>query len=164
MTALYTAHYGQLIDDGIITAADLPPEWDNFPAVTLPDGSIKTFMSCFYDIYNGREIAADTVAEFLRFLKKRTVYVLENLPAGIYGHVLAEMAADAEIEKRTVDGYAAPNGAVLPDYSTGRSVEQIEKAGAASGDVDRAERIMRDGKPLAVWIAERYENCFMGVF
>lgn len=279
--ANYTMKYGDLIDAGIITRADLPKAWAGFPSLVLPIEGEIDFYDVMYRRYANREIGGDTPAVFLRFLNEETLNVLEMLPDGLYSHVLADMVADANEETRTIGGQdtnnitrsasgsnthtgankqtttgttsnnqtivvdgegtrdaetkdaitthtgsvadrAAPNGVVSEAYITGgrtenstdttnakesvtttedstttttggssnnntvndtidekgtstesgtetatrdhNTTENVTRKGAASGNIDRAYAILRDGKPLVMWIADRYNSCFMGVY
>lgn len=285
--------YGDLIDAGIITRADLPRAWEGFPSLVLPVEGEIDFYEVMYRRYANREIGGDTPAVFLRFLNEETLNLIEMLPNGLFSKVLADMVADASEETRTIGGQdtnnitrsasgsnthtganksvtagttstnrttvvdgettrnaetkdatqttdgttthtgstterAAPNGIIEAAYSTGgrtdvstdttnsttttaakeivdttddttttitggdsnnntvndtidergtstesgtetatrdhNTTENVTRKGAASGDMARAYAILRDGKPLVMWIADRYNACFMGVY
>lgn len=159
--ANYTIKYGDLIDNEIITAADLPDEWENFPDSEV-GGVTLSFTEAFYDYYFNREIAGDTVPTFLRFLKQTTLEVAAILPDGIYGNTLADAADDTETDNITRKVYAAPNGAIDTSYILGGDTEN--HAREHSHTFSDGNIIMREGLPLVVWILKRYEDCFMGVF
>lgn len=312
--------YGDLIDAGIITRADLPRAWAGFPSLVLPVEGEIDFYDVMYRRYANREIGGDTPAVFLRFLNEETLNLLEMLPHGLFANVLSDMVADATEETRTTGGQdtnnitrsasgsmthtannkqtttntlqgnetvsvdadgtrntttnntqntdvtrdasttatqttdatttadrsttqrAAPDGLVWTAYSTGgetatdsdttntttettaseevttntaaettetemvtttddsvttktatntnngsvtdavdekditsdsgtetasrqhNTTESVKRSGAQSGDMSRAYAILRDGKPLVMWIADRYNACFMGVY
>ena len=159
--ANFTIKYGDLIDNEIITAADLPAEWENFPD-SVCGGVTLDFYTAFYDYYFNREIAGDTVPTFLRYLKQTTLEVADLLPAGLYGSALSEAAEDSENENVTRKVYPAPNGALDTAYILGGDTEN--RARTHSHTFGEGNEIMREGLPLVVWILKRYENCFMGVF
>ena len=76
--AKYTMKYGDLIDGGIIAAADLPAAWVNFPALKYPQpvGDVS-FIDLFYKRYQNREISGDTVPTFLMFLESTTAEAMD---------------------------------------------------------------------------------------
>ena len=161
--ANYTIKYGDLIDNDIITEADLPEVWADFPDVVVGENAFTmTFYEAFYDYYFNREIAGDTVPTFLRLLKRATLEVLELLPSGLYGNALSEAAEDTETENVERKAYAAPNGSLDTAYIMGGDTEGRTRS--HSHTFGEGNEIMRDGLPLVVWILKRYENCFMGVF
>lgn len=160
--AHFTAKYGDLIDTGIITPEMLPPSWANFPATALPDGTSVTFSDLFYMVYQNREIAGDTVATFLRFLKSTTFEVLEMLPNGLYDGLLAAAVFDDRTEDRENRVYSAPEGDLSKAYTLGGDAQKITVREPTSQE--HADYLMKNGKPLVLWIADRYEKCFVGVY
>ena len=155
--ANFSIKYGDLIDEDIITAEDLPAEWADFPDITIASTDY-TFAEAFYDYYRNREIAGDTIPTFLAFLKRTTLEVAALLPNGIYGNALAEAAEDEENVTRKV--FPAPNGALDDAYVMGADTEKRTH----SHTFGEGNDIMREGLPLVVWILKRYENCFLGVY
>lgn len=160
----YTIKYGDLIDDGIITVADLPAAWQNFPATALPNGDSVSFIDLFYKVYQNREISGDTIPTFLRFLDATTFEVLEMLPDGIYSNLLAAAVTVETDEKRVKEYKAPPNGVLDNAFTNGGEVETISRKREYESELERAEHLLADGKPLVMWIIERFENCFMGVW
>lgn len=157
----YTIKYGTLIDDEIISTADLPAEWANFPALTIA-GTDTDFYTAFYKYYRNRQIAGETIPAFLMYLQRVTLEVAAILPAGLYGNVLADAAEDTESEDVTRKVYPAPNGELDTAYIEGADREQRQRT--HSHTFGEGQEVMRDGLPLVVWILKRYEKCFLGVF
>lgn len=157
----YTIKYGDLIDEEIITEADLPAEWASFPSQTVGDVTL-TFTEAFYDYYFNREIAGDTIPTFLRYLKRTTLEVAALLPDGLYGGVLSDAAEDTETEGVTRKVYPAPNGVFNTAYVLGGDTETRDRV--HSHTFGEGNEIMREGLPLIVWLLKRFDNCFMGVY
>lgn len=159
-----TIKYGDLIDRGLITPADLPHAWAGFPSITLPVVGDVSFTDAFYKHFQYREIGADNIPTFLGWLESVTLDVVEMLPDGIYHNLLGAAVTVEADEERTRTLYAAPNGVVSTAYATGAEHEKITRKREYESELERAEHLLADGKPLVVWIIERYENCFLGVF
>ena len=163
--AKYTMKYGDLIDGGIIAAADLPAAWVNFPALKYPQpvGDVS-FIDLFYKRYQNREISGDTVPTFLMFLESTTAEVLEMLPDGLYSNLLKEAISVETAENRERKTYAAPNGDLETAYIIAGETDNVTHRREYESELEKAEHLMREGKPIAVWICDRYEKCFMGVW
>lgn len=157
MNINYTIKYGTLIDDEIISTADLPAEWANFPALTIA-GTDTDFYTAFYKYYRNRQIAGETIPAFLMYLQRVTLEVAALLPAGLYGNALAEAAEDAENVTRKV--FPAPNGELDDAYIMGADTENRVHSHTFGDGND----IMREGLPLVVWILKRFDKCFLGVY
>lgn len=156
----YTIKYGDLIDGGIIAAADLPAAWSAFPVTIMPNGDEITFTDMFYSRYRHRQIAGDTIPTFLSFLESTTFELLEMLPDGIYHNLLGAAVTVESNEERKL--FTAPDGNLDTAYIVGG--ERITRKREYESELERAEHLLKDGKPLNVWICDRYENCFLGVY
>lgn len=158
--AKYSALYGDLVDAGIITRENLPAAWASFPVTTTPDGVTHDFYDVFYTRYQAREIAGDTPATFLAFLNEVTFEVLEMLPNGIFHNLLGAAVTVESDEERRI--YAAPDGTLDTSYIIGG--EKITRKREYESELERAEHLLADGKPLNMWIIDRFDRCFMGVY
>lgn len=164
--ANFTIYYGDLVDRGIITNEDLPPAWAAFPVTELPDGTTATFYQLFYDRFQHREIGGETVPAFLASLRSVTFEVLEMLPTGIYHNLLGAAVTVESDETRQREYLAAPNGVIDNEsgYTLGGEREVITRKREYESELERAEHLLADGKPLNVWICDRFDKCFLGVF
>ena len=160
----FTIKYGDLIDNNIITVNDLPAAWQHFPSVALPNDDKVSFIDLFYRVYQNRQIAGDTIPVFLRFLDTTTFEVLEMLPNGIYSNLLAAAVTVESDETRVREYKAAPNGQINAAYSLGGETETITRKREYESELERAEHLLKDGKPLIMWIIDRFDKCFMGVY
>lgn len=160
---IYTAKYGDLIDEGVITPADLPAVWSAFPTISVAGDDIP-FTDAFYDYFQNRQIGGETIPQFLMYLRATTLEVAELMPDGLYGKMLAAAVSVEQDETRTRKYYPAPNGELDTAYITGAEEEKLTKRREYESELDKAEHLMKEGLPLGVWILKRYEKCFMGVY
>lgn len=164
--ANYTIFYGDLVDRGIITNADLPPAWAAFPATVMPNNTSVDFYALFYERFQHREIGGETIPAFLASLRAVTFETLEMLPSGIYHNLLGAAVTVESDETRQREYLAAPNGVIdnASGFTLGGEREVITRKREYESELERAEHLLSDGKPLNVWICDRFEKCFLGVF
>lgn len=163
MEIIRTIKYGDAIDAGYITPADLPAAWANFPAV-VSAGISTPFADAFYKTYQNRQIAGETIPAFLAMLDAVTLETSALLPDGLYEKVLENAVTVEQDEERTRKYYPAPNGNFDTQYVTGGETETIKRKREYESELEKAEHLMREGLPVMVWVLKRYENCFLGVF
>lgn len=153
----YTISYYDLVNDGYFTP---PTVWAS-PDWPAPEG--LTFEAYFMARFGSRQIASETIPGFTDLMAQVTAEVQTFLPT--LEKINREFIDDSE-ERTTewVDKHA-PGGATFDaSYNDGGHKVVETNKGAASGDINRAWRIMLEGKPVFQIVADKYEACFLSIW
>lgn len=154
----YTITYYDLVNGQYFTP---PAIWSNADAWPQPDN--MTFAEYFMTRYGRRQIATETIPGFLPLMERVTAEILTFLPT--LKKVFTEYIDDAESEEFVREFKAAPTGAELETvYTTGGETNKTTKRGADSGNTERAEHILLNGKSIFQIVADKYDECFLQIW
>lgn len=153
----YTITYYDLVDGGYFTP---PTAW---ASADWPAPAGITFEAYFMARFGSRQIASETIPGFVALMEQVTAEVLTFLPT--LKKVNDEFIADAETRETVWKDKLAPGGGNFETaYNDGGHTVTETVSGGASGDIERAWRIMLDGKPVFQIVADKYEACFLSIW